>query len=171
MLSPTTPVGLPRKHRLCTQTQVLQSITFDEDIEMVVTLTDPMTCSENSETPRDRKLIKGLRRLDIANGQVGKKLTWTLDEDKDNNEVNEACGVTKCKGKSIKVLKCKSRERTKNYKRTRKKNNKIAHDTRQKLIDQFFSRKPTHPNEILVGIDANESKEEPDMQASEEDNS
>ena len=179
-LSPSTPVGLARKHQLCRQGQNISTITMDEDIEMfdleaqdlekdeTRELSDSMVYNK-AEIPRGRTLIKGLRRrntslVNESESAVNKAGTSACAQGPEHNlkeanaqGIKSVIGSTqgKFKGKSIKQMKQLCRKSPRNYKSTRKKREKknAPVDKKQSLINQYFS---TDPNKIFVGLNSDD---------------
>ena len=143
-ISPSTPVGLPRKHLFTESSPDLREINKKEDILMGGNEIDVQAAiSEDTGYGRptsrskikERKIIKVLKRRPTA-VQVAQE---DNKERKDEKPV-PAQSIIKLKGFSIKNLKQQHR----NYKTTKKKEklsgNNDRPDPKQRLISNIYSR-------------------------------
>ena len=181
-ISPSTPIGLPRKHLFQESSPNLREITHGEDVEMIDVEQQPVYGVISKTLLDERKHIKGRRRMNTFNREMDAPTTACADrvdtdsvvsvsgsQDEKSNTRTEPKDVNKLKGMSIKYLRQKGGKRQqlkcvgeKNYKVTRKKSKKSGvgtHeiDSSQRLIHSYYSR-------IVVG-----SKDEDKPQGSLED--
>jgi len=169
-ISPSTPIGLQRKHQVGEDKKELQIITFNQDIEML----DLDSCNQSqtnvinskstlTETPNvtdtpGRRLLRGLRRGTLVKPKLD-FITGLFPQAPDTKSEQENKGDNRksnFKGTSLKILKQRNKEKVKNYKTTRKKN---KHETprlenNQPLINEFFSSTPVN-NNTVVGLERN----------------
>ena len=176
-VSPSTPIGLPRKHLFRETQDQLNSITFSEDVDMVdISVKETITCSKpdfisgicsTPNTPDDRKIIKGFRRLNtdgtspaILNGGGNRVLTGIVEQLVSQNEnQGKVTGGVNYKGISVNQLRRNVRSNSvkpsTNYKSTRKKRENKAKkftetlDKNQRRIHDFYQTKPN--NKVILG--------------------
>ena len=177
-ISPSTPLGLPRKQLFQGGKQETKSITFGEDVEMLElgenqTGNGTTECSQEQGTPVNRRISKGLRRkhldLDLGSGIFSRMPTRDHDVTRDKIDVNG--GNNHQKGISVKSLKLKHKKKQTskelmNHKATRKKQNNINKanvlERKQRTIYNYFEVKPKS-NNLIVGMNEDGTDRADDM--------
>ena len=168
-ISPSTPVGLQRKHISLDCSPKLRVITHGEDVEMVdleqhelERAVDQWSVVDVENITTGRKQLKGRRRTQTDNLDSENTATKTGDVSSSQLDTNTAKNMSNrnnIKGMSINFLRWSNRKKVKkvsgkNYKSTRKKHNKIDEtkmkiDKNQRLIHTYCCTKSN--NKIIVG--------------------
>ena len=171
-MSPSTPVGIQRKHVVDGNRMSRNLLTFGEDIEMFdLEQGDQDTGTENNSPVRVgvRRTATGLRRrhlgLELSAGAFSLDGVWENTRDHTGTKhdgIPDNLAQKTRKGTSVKSLRLKARnnktnKERKSYKSTRKKKHQdiVDKDRTQSLISNFFHKIPN--NSVIVGNDGGNS--------------
>ena len=165
-ISPSTPVGMARKHILYGTNRNVQYITFSEDVEMMdLNIHDQASGMNEHEqvvepTPvGHRKIVKAGRMKTVAGsyGALSRPAVLSMP----SQDKKEGAEISNMKGISIKSLQKSHRGSTRNkklnYKATRKKKENKPSNTQkleggQRVIHDYFASVFKN-NQLIVGSD------------------
>ena len=165
-ISPSTPVGMARKHILYGTNRNVQYITFSEDVEMMdLNIHDQASGMNEHEqvvepTPvGHRKIVRAGRMKTVAGsyGALSRPAVLSMP----SQDKKEGAEISNMKGISIKSLQKSHRGSTRNkklnYKATRKKKENKPSNTQkleggQRVIHDYFASVFKN-NQLIVGPD------------------